>query len=272
MSRKTPTLNLVSHDYSTGITSYAWRLWWHGSSFYLVPRWAPLSGAKVSLHGPDESHSTSGFKVGIDSGAMGRAELAGGTAYIPDRALWFPGREVQPGVTHVVTLRWTPGLFRKGRPSGPNPGELPVGSMEHVVPAPAKTYASDVDIYVCEGKPWWRDEEQARKDNACIGPLRNDADQFLTAVSVRRRLSVKPTPNNARLASPLSESDRMRAVGGGLDDDVLWLVEQWTSCKRIQQHSAAMKSAAELGDSGHMTLPTSRGADYRATSEVVFRQ
>jgi hypothetical protein len=81
------------------------------------------------------------------------------------------------------------GLFKKGVPSGPNPGEPRVIDSNMVVAAPEEGFASDVDIYVCQGNPWWRDEVQARRDNACLGPLKNDADDYLTGVSVRRRLA-----------------------------------------------------------------------------------
>jgi hypothetical protein len=171
VSKKRPTVNLVAFDHTTKIISYAWRMWWHSSSFYICPRYAPLSGLKVSLHGPDEFHETSGFKIAIDRASMVGAQEAGGFAHSPAGGVWFPGREMVPGVKHVLTLRWTPGLFRKGRPNGPNPDDLKPGSFGHVIEAPKETYASDVDIYVCQDKPWWREEEQARKDNACLGAL-----------------------------------------------------------------------------------------------------
>lgn len=183
----------------------------HRVSFYLTPRWAPLTGVKVSLHGPDEVHPEPGYRIAIDRGAIVRAQAAGGVVGSPAEGLWFPGRVTsEPGVRHVITLRWTPGLFRRGSLSGPNPNDLRPSAIGHVVPAPAETCASDVDFFVCRNRPWWPRGHQARADNACMGPLGNGQGGFLTAVSVRRRLRDKQTPVDARLPSPLSTNDKIR--------------------------------------------------------------
>ena len=238
-------MNIVVHDKTTKVTSYAWKIWWHRVSFYIVPTYAPLSGMKISLHGPDNLHPEPGFRIGVDRSGMERAKAAGGVSHGPEGGIWFSGREMVPGVRHVISLRWTPGLFKKGVPSGPNPGEPRTIDSNLVVPAPVQGFASDVDIYVCERKPWWRDEEQARRDNACLGPLKNDADDYLTAVSVRRQLAVLPTPEITRLASPETKKDKVRAIGSGVHEDVLFLVEQWTSRRRLQLHQEYLQSQRE---------------------------
>lgn len=244
MSRK-PSINVVTFNEETGVIGYAWRMWWQRSSFYLVPRYAPMSGAKVSLHGPEEGNENGGFKLARDRAAMVRAEAAGGSVRGQQEALWFSGRPTPiPGVTHAVTLRWTPGLFRRGSPNGPGWDELKSGSLGLVVPAPAPGYAADVDIYVCTGQPWWPNEDQARRANAVLGPIGNAAGQFLTAVSVRRSVKDKPTPSAAIGPSPLSRKDFLRAIGAAVDDEgVIWQVEHWGSRKRLSQAAEASRAA-----------------------------
>lgn len=242
-------INFLVGDSAASMTSYAWRLWWHRTSFYLTPRYAPMSGVKVSLHGPDEEHETSGFRVGIDREAMQRAQREGAVAHSPRGGVWFSGREMVPGVRHVITLRWTPGLFNRGRPSGPNPGELRTGSLGHILPVPSPGYATDLDLYICNGQPWWRGEHQARADNACLGPLRNDADQYLTGVVVRRSQRLKPTPAECKLPSPLSRGDRVRAIGTTVDQEgVLFIVEQWASIKWLQRGRVMTSSVRRAGE------------------------
>jgi hypothetical protein len=145
----------------------------------------------------------------------------------------------------VITLRWTPGLFRRGSPSGPNPNDLRPTAIGHIVPAPDGSFAADVDFYVCRDRPWWPEEQKARADNACIGPLGNGEGGYLTAVSVRRPLRVKPTPVEARLPTPLSQNDKVRAVGTCVDEDVLFIVEQWTSKRWLQESYEAARAATQ---------------------------
>lgn len=131
---KRPALNVVAFDWSSQVISYAWRFCAARTDFYLVPRYAPLSGAKISLHGPNETHETLFYKYGINRDGINRAIRAGGVTNAPFRGLEFEGRFIEPGVRHVITLRWTPGLFKAGRPPAPNPGELSPASLGHIVP------------------------------------------------------------------------------------------------------------------------------------------
>lgn len=145
MPKKAPAITFLVHDKETLVSGYAWRLWWHDRSFYLTPRWIPMSGLKVSFHGADDTHSTPGYLVGIDCGALPKAEAAGGVTNMGLRRLEFTGRELEPGVLHVATLRWTSGLFRKGCPSAPTPGLKPT-AVGVLVPAPVVGFAADVDV------------------------------------------------------------------------------------------------------------------------------
>ncbi len=68
-------------DASHNVMGYCWRLWWGRTSFYLKPRYVPLPGLKVSMHGPDARHGgLGGFKVDYDHDALPGARSAGGIA------------------------------------------------------------------------------------------------------------------------------------------------------------------------------------------------
>lgn len=183
---KPPTINFVVHDPETLISGYTWRLWWHQRSFYVTPRWTPMSGVKVSFHGADDMHPTAGYMAGIDVNAMERAHAAGGSTNLGPRRLRFSGVEVEPGVLHVATFRWTFGLFRQGMPSGPNPDHLSPSARGFLIPPPLPGVPSDVYLFISQGKPFWgRNEALSRKDNACVGSeLRNENDEYLTALSI----------------------------------------------------------------------------------------
>jgi hypothetical protein len=219
-------------DRATGVCGYAWRIGWRSTSFYIKPRYAPIGGAKVSLHGPDERHERPGFKLDIDQSALPKviaAEglIAGTEGWLPR---WFAGRQVTPGARHVVRFRWSWDLFYPGVPSAPSPGTVRDTDFAAVVAPPPVTVALDVDLYVGDSKPFWPTEQQARKDNACLGPLRNDAGQYLTGVVSRRSVLLHRTPDLALSPTAVDPDDRVRGLGMTVDEDeVLWIREQWMS-------------------------------------------
>jgi len=126
-----------------------------------------------------------GFKIGIEEGAAPSAEAAGGVyaGSVAERPQWFTGRKISHDVTHIITFRATWELFTKGAPSAPGPGDLRARTKGLVIPRPTPLKAADLDVYVSNHKPFWRKEAKARRDNACIGPIRNKAGQYITGVS-----------------------------------------------------------------------------------------
>jgi hypothetical protein len=216
------------------VHGYAWRIWWGGTSFYIKGRSSALAAFKISLHGPDLARPElrPGFKIALDEKAVPTAEAAG-AVYCGSVAMspqWFSGRKVQHGVKHVLTFRATWDLFIKNAPSAPNPGDLRAGAVGLVIPPPRRLGAADVDIYVSDTKPYWPRASTARRDNACIGPIRSKAGQYLTGVSIRRPALNGDAPPAlfAMKASPTAE--RVRGIGTGVDDrGVLWIAEQWMS-------------------------------------------
>ena len=98
----------------------------------------------------------------------------------------------------VARLRRT-WVARVRPPPAPQPGALrkaPSASLSPAAPEPGD--AIDVDLIVTGGKPYWPQERKARTDNVCLGPLRDDADVWLTGTVVKRGgRSLRPTRRSA---------------------------------------------------------------------------
>jgi len=215
-------------DRDRQICGYTWRIGWSRTSFYIKARYRPLTSLKVSLHGPDERHSRPGFKVAIEEDALPTALASGGAivGLAAHEPRWFSGSSLEGGSVHAVRFRWTSDLFDEGVPSAPNPRGIRSGALGSMIPLPPSGFSADVDVYVTEGAPYWPSEGQARLDNACLGPLRNEADQYLTGISRRHSLESLPGPTS-EIGSVPSEA-RVRGVETTVDSDgLLWIIERW---------------------------------------------
>ena len=153
--------------------------------------------------------------------------------------LWFPGHTVSDGISHVLRFRVPWDLLSAGVPTAPLPTELRTGAIGGVVAPPIPLHAVDVDIYVSDRQPYWPNERRARADNACMGPLRNKANQQLTAVAVHRLMLSVPMPSAARGPEPLAVADRVRGLGTAVDElGFVWVAEQWLSRSDLQGHES----------------------------------
>lgn len=229
-----------------GICSYVWRLWWGRTSFYIKPVAAPMSAYKVSLHGPDSRHP-SGPVLKLEEDrtvpARHKIDLAAVAFNMPVK---FSGREITRRSRHVIRLRVPWDMFISGQPSAPGPTGLKSNVVGAIVPAPPPLHAADIDIFLSEGRPHWPKERRARADNSCLGPLLNEANQFLTAVSVRRSLLKVPTLPTAVMGRPADGADRVRGIGAAVDDHgVLWICEQWMSGEELLQAADALTGLTE---------------------------
>jgi hypothetical protein len=214
--------------------SYTWRIWRGGTSFYIKPRWGPVSAAKVSLHGP-RNGAPGLWKIGVDWRDRDRAVASGGAVLYKGDTFRaeFVGQRVAPGVRWAVRIRnpWTG--FHRGVPSGPHPG--PVRDRDSregfygVIKPPQQMHYVDVDVYVSDDAPYWPDLERLRRDNARVGWLVNDAGQHLTAISRHQGLKYLTPPAVGRLPSPTGPDDITRAISGKVFNEVLWLEEQIAS-------------------------------------------
>ena len=182
---------------STNRYSFTWRIGSRLTSFYIKPLHPALQEIKISLHGPDSRHPRPGYKFELDEKASERVQSAGGVLMkqvaFEDKQ-WFPGFAVRPGVDLVLRLRF-PWDFDKSAVSADPPPDPKASDHAVLMPTPVRGYAVDVDIYVCHKKPFWPNEEQARKDNAC--PIANTARQSLTAVTVHRLILAVSSPRAA---------------------------------------------------------------------------
>jgi hypothetical protein len=221
-------------DRQRNVCGYAWRLWWGGTSFYAKARYTPLAGIKLSMHGqdsrPGRTSRRPGFKVDLDRDALRRAEAAQGAIAPVGMSLptWFSGAPVpKTRATHVLRFRTAWDMFAPDVPSAPNPGPVRSGAFAALVPVPQPGYAVDVDVYVSRGgRPFWPNEQRARRDNACLGPLRNAAAEQLTGVVVKRPVLTDPTPKDLLPRLP-PDGDRVRGEALQVDAErgFLWICE-----------------------------------------------
>jgi hypothetical protein len=233
------TLYFVVLNRANRIYGYTWRIGTTGTSFYLKARAKPLGAVKISLHGPDPRPDLAppGFKLAIDQSALPGVAAAQGavTGLEPGQDVWFPGRAVTSKVTHVITFRYTYDLFMADVPSGPNPGEVDEFKQRGLIlAAPSMLQTTEVDVFISDGAPFWQNSVQAFKDNACFGPIRNKAGQFLTCESMRRPIAQAP---DIPKPNPLSIEDRTRGIHAFLDTrGVLQIQELWMSRSFFPEH------------------------------------
>ena len=166
----------------TGVQGYCWRFWSDRTSFYGKIRYAPFADIKIN-HEPSRERQA-GLQTRPRLLLQLAAEEAGGAAIASAQTfpLWYSGRPIRRGVTHVARVRhpWT--LFHKGMPSAPTPSTPKGKVFAGVVKLPDEMRVVDVDLYVCQERPYWPKEAQARADEAALGPLRNASGEYLTGV------------------------------------------------------------------------------------------
>jgi hypothetical protein len=218
-------LKLLVANKDRNVFSFAWRIWARGTSFYIKSSHSEFP-LKLSLHGPDPRHSWHGFKLAFDE------PPATSSSYVATSPGWlpaiFPGKEVSPDASLAFRLRVPWDVF--DQPGPPPPTDLPTGQQGFIAPTPPAPQAADFDFYVSSAGPHWPNRAQAARDNAMLGPLTNESGQHLTAVSYRRNVLTTPTPQKVLGRQPANVADRIRGLGGTVDDDgVLWIVEQWLS-------------------------------------------
>jgi hypothetical protein len=222
-------LKLLVANKDRNVFSFGWRIWAGGTSFY-IKCITPLSPFKLSLHGPDPRHRWHGFKLDLDG------PQTASSGYLTAKPDWlpaiFPGKEVSPDASLAFRLRVPWDVF--DQPGPPPPADLPTGQQGYIAVVPPAPQAADFDFYVSSTAPYWPNRTQAARDNAMLGPLTNESGQHLTVVSYRRNVLITRTPPKVLGRQPANVADRIRGLGGGVDDDgVLWMVEQWLSVSAL---------------------------------------
>ena len=85
----------------------------------------------------------------------------------------------------------------------------------------------DIDLIVSTAKPYWPSQKRARRDEACLGPLRNDSGDWLTGTAVKRLAGHYAAPPSAQAPTATGKQDEMRAIGSAVDPTgFLWIVER----------------------------------------------
>jgi hypothetical protein len=100
--------------------SHVWRVWAHGTSFYIKPRTVALSSLKLSLHGPDAARGRSGgFKLALDQNASNAVVSEGGAliATFANLPYWFDGAEVARDAHLALRIRFAGRCSTQMRPS-----------------------------------------------------------------------------------------------------------------------------------------------------------
>jgi hypothetical protein len=217
---------------------FTWRIWASRTSFYLKSRAPALGHLKFSLHSEDPRHPAGGgFKMAMDTEEAFEQAVVDGRVKAErqgDWPVWFPGKQLNSDATLVMRMRWTWDVAARLGPA-PAPGDLKKGAVGLMVPPPPQPGdAVDVDLIVSNAAPYWRQEAKARHDNACLGPLRNEAGDWLTGTVIKRSVASYPTPPRALGPRPANRQDELRAIGSAVDEEgVLWLVEQRMSKSKL---------------------------------------
>jgi hypothetical protein len=221
---------------------FTWRIWASRTSFYLKSRAPHMQHLKLSLHSNDPRHpSGGGFKMAMDPEEKFEQDLADGKIAAQRHGVWpvwFPGKPLNTDATLVARLRWTWDACNRLGPA-PEAGSLKRDATGLAAPPPPEPGdAVDIDLIVSHEKPYWVNEPRARSQHACLGPLRNDAGDWLTGTVVKRRVGHYPPPASALGPKPSDRADEMRAVGSAADPTgFLWLIEQRMSKAGLGQSS-----------------------------------
>lgn len=154
---------------------------------------------------------------------------------IPRKGFAFDGQQVAERAFRVARIRWTWHLqrprFRTAAISGQAPEVENHQSAARLSAMLAPNDAWDVDLIVSYDEPYWPDSLGSLRDNARLGPLRNDAGLWLTATSYHRSQQKYPTPEGLVPPLPKPGEQPNRIMCGGHDGagDMYWFVETITS-------------------------------------------
>lgn len=135
------------------------------------------------MHGPNNRHSDGHrFHVTIDRKLTAAVAERGDFLIhsIPRKGYPFDGQELAPGVFRVARIRWLPVLqeirMQQAAAFGPVPeiSDNQSGAVlgEQLEP----NEAADLDFVVSYDEPFWPTAADSLRDNARLGPLRNEGE------------------------------------------------------------------------------------------------
>jgi hypothetical protein len=228
-----------------GALGNIWRITAKKSDFYLDP----LGEEEIfhlSVHGPNDSHPGGHrFHVKVDPKAVATVEARGDFIIhdIPCRGHAVDGQALAPGAFRVARIRWLWDLQRpRFREAAALPGPLPDisdhQSGRRLDRQLEPNEAADLDLVVSYNQPHWPHAEGSLRDNARLGPLRNDAGMWLTVTSYRRSQVRYPAPKGLILPLPRSDEQPNRIMSAAPSQDrsgnMYWFVEAITSRELIE--------------------------------------
>jgi hypothetical protein len=215
---------------ASSLWGFHWLIEWSTSSFYIKCLHPALQSAKVSLHGPDPKHpGRQHLRFDLDKpDKVAKAKKAGGLwAGSDPLPYYFAGRQVNDHAAHIVRFSAGWDTFIKGAPGpGGSKGPREKSTFKAILRAPEKDHVAHVDVFLSMGDPYWPDEAKARAAGAGMGPITNAIGMNLTAVAVRRPVTLQPDPcGDVRGDVPLDQC--VRGVSAVVDEtSLLWLCEK----------------------------------------------
>lgn len=222
-----------------------WRITAKKTDFYLDPL-GQNDAFHLSVHGSSARYPDGHrFHVKVDRRAVTTVKARGDFILydLPRAGRAFDGQELAPGVFRVARVRWLwdlqrPRFHRAAVLPGPLPNISDNRSGARLSGELKPNEAADLDLVVSYGQPYWPGEQRSQRDNARLGPLRNDAGMWLTATSFQRSQTVYPAPDGVVLPRPSFGEEPNRIMGGapGQDasGDMYWFVHAITSREVIE--------------------------------------
>jgi hypothetical protein len=202
-----------------------WRITAKGSDFYLDPidHVGVAGAAHLSVHGPNDRFTSHRFHIKVDP-SMAEAARQRGVFIehgLSRKGFAFDGKRVAKRAFCVARIRWTWHLqrhrFRDAAASRhvPELDDYQLGMRQSEILPPNEAW--DVDFVVSYDEPYWPKPIGSLRDNARLGPLRNDAGHWLTGTSFHRSQTTQPTPDGMapRLPGPGEQPNRISCGGPG---------------------------------------------------------
>jgi hypothetical protein len=223
-----------------GALGNIWRITVDKADFYLDPL-GHRGVFHLVVHGPNDQHPEGHrFHVKVKRKAAAAVRAGGDFLLhtIPrDSGYCFGGQELAPGAFRVARIRWLWDLqrprFLQAAAFGPLP-EISENRSGRVLGEQLEpNEAADIDLAVSYDEPYWLEGSASLRDNARLGPLRNEAGMWLTATSFRRSQTARPAPPRVIPSLPRPGEEPNRFLGGGPGNEeggeFYWFVESITS-------------------------------------------
>jgi hypothetical protein len=234
---KTEILVAYSAGRPHALGNNIWRITAKKTDFYLEPN-GETGGIHLSVHGPNAQHPGYIFRLRLDRQKVAQLAASGFLFHhtVPRQGYAVSGEQLAPGIFLVARIRW---LWHLQRPrflsvaelQAPKPDVEVPGRSGGYVPLPLRpNEALDLDLVVSFGDdPHWPSSRNSLRDNARVGPLRNEAGMWLTGTLFRRSLTVSPNPEGLDLPAPRPGQHALRFTGAGpaRNDvgEIYWFVE-----------------------------------------------